>query len=192
MRRRLDGLPPLALPDGYTCRRLRSGEEAVWAQVLNGCGELGHWDEERVERALAGGITRERIWFVCAGDQPVATACVCLHAGALGARRWAFGPDEPIRTPKAEHPTPNADAEIGWVAVVPERQGRRLGAQVTLAACHAARELGFDEAFLLTDDFRLPAIKTYLNLGFEPDCRHESHAGRWEALRRTLGPGGQE
>ena len=50
MRRRLDVLPPLALPDGYTCRRLRPGEEPAWARVLNDCGQLGHWDEERVER----------------------------------------------------------------------------------------------------------------------------------------------
>jgi len=165
MRRRLDTLPPLTLPDGYRCRCLQPGEEREWERVLNDCGELGHWDAERVERMLAGNIARERIWLICRGDQPVATACVCVHG---------------------------VECEIGWVAVVPEYQGRRLGAQATLAACHAARGLGFREAFLLTDDFRVPALKTYLNLGFEPDYRHESHPGRWTAIRAALGLGSQE
>jgi len=209
MRRRLHALPARALPEGYTCRRLRAGEEAAWAAVLNGCGELGAWDEERIAKTLAGGITPGRIWFLCAADQPIATACVRIHPGeAFGLGRSAFGSDRsgvsdmsdtehrtPPPPPSAQAGTPKgcgegrpaAEAEIGWVAVVPEHQGRGLGGQITLAACHAARELGFDEAFLFTDDFRLPAIKTYLNLGFTPDCWHESHAGRWTAILRALG-----
>ncbi|MDR3689213.1 MAG: hypothetical protein P4L46_07535, partial [Fimbriimonas sp.] len=40
---------------------------------------------------------------------------------------------------------------------------------------------------LTTDDFRLAAIQTYLNLGFEPDMWHESHPGRWAAILQELG-----
>jgi mycothiol synthase len=161
--RRLDTLPAVALPEGIACRVFRAGDEEQWAAVLNGCGELGSWDRLRVERALAGGIAPERIWFLCAGDRPIATACVCVHGSGA-----------------------EIQAEIGWVAALPEHQGRRLGRQITLAACLGARALGFNEVFLLTDDHRLPAIKTYLNLGFEPDLWHESHPGRWQAIMQRL------
>jgi mycothiol synthase len=164
MRRDLARLPAVALPAGYGCRSCRAGEEEAWAGVLNGCGELGTWDRLRVTQALASGIAPERIQFVCARDVPVATACVTLH-------------------PRDE----GTAAEIGWVAVLPAHQGRRLGAQITLAACHAARALGFEEVFLLTDDFRLPAIKTYLNLDFQPDSWHESHPARWARIFQALG-----
>ncbi len=40
---------------------------------------------------------------------------------------------------------------------------------------------------LCTDDWRLPAVKTYLNLGFEPEIIHESHPARWKAVFETLG-----
>src|SRR5262249_27103434 len=122
------------------------------------------------QRVFSRGIAPDRIEFVCAGEQPVATACVCLHERETG-----------------------TEAEIGWVAVLPEHQRRRLGAQVTLAACHRALEIGFRDVFLLTDDFRPPrdplpppAVKSSLNLGFQPDCWHETHAARWAALYEIL------
>src|SRR5439155_14355075 len=100
---------------GYTCRVLRPGEEPAWAQVLNDCGQLGVWDEERVDRALGAGIARERIWFLCADDQPVATACVCLQGEAAFGAGCPLGSSDrggPDPTPNAEpprgHPTPNA------------------------------------------------------------------------------------
>ena len=48
-------------------------------------------------------------------------------------------------------------------------------------------EMGWAVARLWTDDWRLPAIKTYLNLGFEPDIEHESHPERWRAVFEKLG-----
>ena len=42
------------------------------------------------------------------------------------------------------------------------------------------------QAALLTDDPRLPAIKTYLNLGFVPEHRDDTHPARWEAVAGRL------
>src|SRR5205823_1363101 len=92
----LDRLPPLAIPEGCACRTFERGDEEAWAGVLNACGQLGTWDRERVERALAGGIAPERVRFLSCEAEAVATACVRLH-------------DRGDRL----------EAEIGWVAVVP-------------------------------------------------------------------------
>jgi mycothiol synthase len=48
---------------------------------------------------------------------------------------------------------------------------------------------GYRRIYLLTDDFRLPAIKTYLRLGFVPFLFEEGMEQRWrEVLRRLEWP----
>ena len=37
-------------------------------------------------------------------------------------------------------------------------------------------------AHLTTDDWRLPAIKTYLNVGFKPDVSDDEFKARWEKV----------
>ncbi|NLC55450.1 MAG: GNAT family N-acetyltransferase, partial [Armatimonadetes bacterium] len=76
--------------------------------------------------------------------------------------------------------------EIGWVGVMPEHQGHRLAFHLCLACLRFLRDRGVRECFLLTDDFRVPAIKTYLRLGFEPEVTHESHPARWQKILAEL------
>ena len=40
----------------------------------------------------------------------------------------------------------------------------------------------------MTDDFRLPAVKLYLKMGFVPDFEHGSYHDRWTRLARDLAP----
>ncbi|MEJ7652578.1 MAG: hypothetical protein WKH64_04110, partial [Chloroflexia bacterium] len=60
-------------------------------------------------------------------------------------------------------------------------------AVVCRAVLAFARDLGWERVFLLTEDFRLPAITMYLRLGFEPEMQDPTHPTRWEALRRAVG-----
>ncbi|HHY83306.1 MAG TPA: hypothetical protein GX505_11630 [Clostridiales bacterium] len=48
---------------------------------------------------------------------------------------------------------------------------------------------GWTSAVLETDDFRLPAIKTYFRLGFQPKFTHESHPDRWDKISRLISLG---
>jgi mycothiol synthase len=74
---------------------------------------------------------------------------------------------------------------VHMVCVRPEHRGHALGYWLTLATLHYFRAHGFVRAILNTDDFRLPAIQTYLRLGFVPDVVHENHPDRWvEVLSR--------
>jgi mycothiol synthase len=43
-----------------------------------------------------------------------------------------------------------------------------------------------DQAVLETDDFRLPAVRTYLRLGFVPEPRTPGDARRWSKVLRNL------
>lgn len=78
----------------------------------------------------------------------------------------------------------------GWFRMVasdPEFRGKGLGKQVCLAALHSLAKRGYKTAVLCTDDDRIPAIKTYLSLGFEPVYIHESHRDRWERIYMKIG-----
>jgi ribosomal protein S18 acetylase RimI-like enzyme len=78
---------------------------------------------------------------------------------------------------------------VSWVGIRPEFQGRRLGAALIAACLGAARARGLKTVFLVTDDHRVPAIRTYLRAGFRP-CLSSwdwTHTPRWARLHRSLG-----
>ena len=82
------------------------------------------------------------------------------------------------------------EPEAGWlhyVGVLPEARGFGLGEVLSQRVLTEALSRGNSSVYLTTDDPRLPAIKTYLKLRFEPDNWHESHAARWLAVKANLG-----
>ena len=165
---RFDTLPEVVLPAGYSLATLRERSTDDWLEALNTTGQLGSWDRSKARQWLEGErhVIPAGTFLVIFDDRPVATACAI----------------EPTST---EH-----RPEFGWVSASPEHQGKGLGYQVSLAALLFIRESGYRETFLHTDDLRLPAIKIYLKLGFEPEVTHESHPARWQAVYAKLGQSG--
>ena len=51
---------------------------------------------------------------------------------------------------------------------------------------HRLYETGYRFFSLLTDDFRLAAVKIYLDLGWKPWLYLDDMEGRWRALAETL------
>jgi mycothiol synthase len=163
--RRFERLSAPAPVPGYGLRTFRPGDEDAWIAMLQ-AGELGDWDRPRLDDLMAGAqaaLPLDGIFFATHADRPIGTACTLLHPDGRG-----------------------SVAELGWVAVAPEHRGHRLGRQVCWAVLDYIRQLGHAYAYLLTDDFRRPAIATYLRLGFEPEITDPSHPRRWAALREAL------
>jgi mycothiol synthase len=152
------------VPPGYGLRGLEPGDEGAWCAVLNAGGELGTWDVERLRQDSDRGLVRSAQRFVTAGDRIVACAGAYDRV-RLGLPAW----------------------EIGWVAACPEHRGRGLGRCVTAAAARACRQLPPRPVYLLTDDHRVAALRTYLSLGFVPDCTAPGQARRWAHLLAQLG-----
>ena len=164
IREGLDGLPEVALPEGYRLRTYRPGDGAHWNVIINeSFGKPpGHCDFEQLMRADPA-FRPERVFFVLHGGEPVATASA-----------W-------------RHPEKMADAgAVHYVGARAAHQGKRLGYWVSLAALHRIKAEGLDKAWLLTDDYRLPAVKTYLNLGFRPLLVDENQRRRWADLFDAL------
>ena len=147
--------------DGYSLRTYESGDEQGWLNLLVANGELGIWDRERLDGVLAE--THVQFFVECEGQ---IIACTGVND-----RLRDVGPCW----------------EIGWVAVHPDFQGRRIGAFIIGGAVAKALQLGSRPIYLLTDDFRVPALRSYLKLGFEPDGTHPSYRDRWGKIFAHLG-----
>jgi mycothiol synthase len=164
LRPSLSDLPALALPEGFALRSYRAGDAAHWDRILLASfgGEPGRFSFDRMMRRDPA-FRPERVLFVVAEGLPVATASAWRVAGLM------------------------ADTGVvHYVGVVPEYQGHRLGYWVTLATLHRMVAEGLRAVTLTTDDFRLPAVKTYLRMGFEPVLVHENQRERWRQVLREL------
>jgi GNAT superfamily N-acetyltransferase len=163
----LADLPPLAPPPGGGVRSYQAGDEAAWVAIVNDAFGFDHPAEWFWQRLGDGQFRPERVWFATLDGQPVATAAAWLEPD-----RWD-----------------QATGVLHMVAALAAHRGRGLGRLACLAALHQLAAEGRARVRLRTDDHRLPAIRVYRGLGFEPfDC-HESHAGRWAAIERELGRG---
>lgn len=158
----LQNQPP-AVPaiDGCRVRVYEPGDEQGWLALLQANAELGDWDLQRVQKVL--GETHVQTFVECGGR---IVGCSGINDKMRdGIACW----------------------EIGWVAVEPAFQGRGIGKMITGTAVARALELQRRPIYLLTDDFRVPALCSYLKLGFTPDESDASYAGRWREIFNRLG-----
>lgn len=76
---------------------------------------------------------------------------------------------------------------LGWVMTHPYFKGKHLGRVVSVAAMHRLREAGYRVFSLLTDDFRGPALATYLALGWKPWLYADDMEERWRKIAALFG-----
>ena len=156
-----EAAPPLPEIEGCRLRTYQPGDEEGWLALLQANGELGRWDRERLADVLEG--TRVQLFVECEGQIVACTGC----------------------NDRARELRPCW--EIGWVAVHPNFQGRGLSKLIVAAAVAQAKALGPRPIYLLTDDFRIPALRCYLKLGFLPNNGHPSYPRRWADIFAGLG-----
>jgi len=77
-------------------------------------------------------------------------------------------------------------AVIHMVGTHPYAAGMNLSAYAVNAGLQCIQETGMKIAELTTDDHRLAAVKTYLELGFEPVIDDEEMETRWKAVLAQL------
>jgi mycothiol synthase len=162
----LDGLPALLLPEGYTLRTYCEGDDANWIRIINESFERA-WTKADFASMMKNdpAFRPERLFFVVAPD-----GVPCATAGAWRSATNGEGV-----------------GYLHYVGTRPAHAGRKLGYWVSLAALLHLRAEGCNAATLLTDDYRLAAIKTYLRLGFRPVIVHENQPTRWERVMEVIG-----
>ena len=166
VRPNLENLPELELPAGYGMRTYCKGDEVHWARIISDSFGGRERTAQDTENEITGRdvFIADGLYFATHLGVPVGTACA-----------WRQSVDE---------------KDVGYVhmvGVVAEHTGHKLGKWVSLAVLSYFRDNGFKCSMLDTDDFRMPAIKTYLNLGFIPVYVEEGQPKRWSDIFEKLG-----
>lgn len=158
----LGDLPELDLPPDISIRAYKDGDEKIWEDIILDSFKQEYKFDEFMKKDSA--YKPERVLFACIDGVPVATA------SAWYVER--YGKDT---------------GYLHMVGALSEYKGKRLGYFICLAAMIKMKQDGFTRTVLQTDDFRLPAIKTYLDLGYEIDLNtHESIPERWAKIKDMM------
>jgi mycothiol synthase len=161
----LDNVPVIPVAEGYVLRTFREGDEAAIGRIYEACS-LGMPTAGEVHEKIvqAPCFTPERMFLVehIESDALVGTAAAWYRSDDPG-----FG-------------------YLHMVGLLPEHRGKRLGTLLVTSALRYTRDEGFSSQRLNTDDWRVDAIRLYLDLGYDPLCIDETHPPRWEALAVEL------
>jgi mycothiol synthase len=135
------------------------------ARLLGAAFPELEWDVARVNRDLFDPQDVAATYVVEDGGKIVATASVRYHERFPGA------------------------GYVHWVGVDPAQRGRRLGTVVMARVMRRFLADGRTFSILETDDFRLPAIASYLGQGFIPHYTDPDHEERWSKVFEQLAQG---
>lgn len=157
--------PPVELEPDYLLRCFTPADEPAWLAVM-ALANFEGWDHDR----LAGTIPRLLPdGFFLAVHRPTGQVVATAMA--------THNPDD-------LHPY---GGELGWVVGDPAHRGHGLGQAVCSAVVARLLSAGYRRLYLKTDDWRLPALKIYLKMGFAPLLYAEDMADRWEKVYEAVG-----
>ena len=159
----LDTLPEIAVGDAYVIRTFEPGDEVGLGRVYFSAA-LSTETVKKVRLRLHDHPCFEpgRVFVALMGD---------LIVGSASAWRST-------RDPGAGY--------LHMLGVLPDHRGKNLGAALTVATLQYTRDEGFSAQRLLTDDWRRPAIRLYLALGYDPLITDWTHKMRWRKIGRHL------
>ena len=165
----LRSVPRIPLPSGYSIRPYQPGDERSWAVIQNGSigpdWEGGKWTADKCRKRFIGDprYVPGGMFFVCFKGAPVGSVM-----GIRGS------------------PTSRNLGQIHMVGLLEGHRGRSIGAAMTAHALRWLRTQGFTSAGLITQDYRVPAIRMYMQLGLKPLLTDTWNAARWRKVAADI------
>jgi len=155
---------PELSPD-YRIRSYLKEDAASWVSIITSSFGRNYPADEALDEILnSKEFDANGLFFITYHEQPVGTICARVQS---------------IKEQKTGY--------LHMLGVIPAHQGKKLGRKLTLCALHYLRRKGFQDVVLDTDDYRLPAIRTYIDIGFEPVYIERSHKKRWADVFAKIG-----
>lgn len=167
----LAGLDAPHVPPHYALRSFLDGDEPAWADLLAAAfPEIPEPRSLPRKEFLQGPVWQpERLFFACRDGAAVACTAAWEHPHIWGTRSGI----------------------VHWVATHPAHQRRGLARATVLAALRWMKKFGYENSILVTQVYRLPAIRLYLDLGFRPHLAgFPEMADRWPKVAAALRAGG--
>lgn len=151
---------PINLPDGFSVRSY-TGEEDIpkWVEISKyGLQDAIKTTEDfNIHMLSHEGLYPQNIYFVDHKGESVATVTAVVY------------PEK-------------KQGYVHMVAAVPEIRGLGIGNELVNIVLNVFREYNLESAVLNTDDFRVPAIKSYIRAGFLPVLNGEDMESRWSRV----------
>ena len=156
----------VALPEGFSFRRFDGSAADIdaWLEIVQHGLTDGKGDRTVFRKIMEEypGYDPEGICFIEKNGVPCATASVFCDF----TKRHGY---------------------VHMVCAAPSARGCGIGTALARLAVNELLERGMETAHLTTDDFRLPAIRTYLEAGFVPQrSGSEDFPARWDAVLAQL------
>ncbi len=147
------------IKDGFSVVTHSETKEKVWEEIIFDAFNT-HYDFSVAK--VFKGFKNEHLFYIKKGEEYIATIGATHKGGA------------------------DTDGWFHMVGVKKSARGLGVGKMLGEIALYSLKEQGYKSAMLSTDDFRIPAIKLYLALGFKPIFTHESHSERWAKIYEIL------
>lgn len=158
-------VPEPALPEGFEFRTYREGDALGWIEVCKEGLGTGTMTEEDFRKQMLGmeGVVPEGLFFIITDKGHIA-----------GTATGVLKPD-PVM------------GYLHMVSISPVFRGRGLAKPLNAAVLNFLVDHGRKLVTLHTDDFRIPAIKAYLSLGFRPILYADDMHERWQKVLQEAG-----
>ena len=150
----------IVIPEGFHLRTYKEKDKKGLLDIFSLSG-LADWNESELETIISSFLPHG-FFVVVENDSEKIVA-------PMGARH----------TPNKVHP--NA-GDIGWLCSHPSYSGKGLGYIAAAAATNRLIEIGYSNIYVNTDDYRLPAIKIFLKLGYQPLMYNSNIEDRWRLI----------
>jgi mycothiol synthase len=154
------------LPTGYALRVYQDADDQQLLDLLSSDGEpMGEagWQEYRNKLLPNGLFLIEDL-----RDARLIATAGAVHNPNPGRYYFPFG------------------GELGYLIVAQDRRRQGLGTAVCSAVVRRLRSAGYENIRVCVQEHRLPAIRTYLQLGFEPFLHSVEVEQRWQRVFDTL------
>ncbi|MDP2922710.1 MAG: GNAT family N-acetyltransferase [Candidatus Omnitrophota bacterium] len=157
-------IQPLKLENNLEIRGYHESLREDCINLLNSIGSLGLWNRLSFEKRILDCVEEPEkdIFILLAGNSVVGFSVI--HERSLN----------------------DNSAEIGYVAVKPQSRGNQLGYKLLVYILSEMKKRNLSYAYLKTDSFRTPAIKTYLKCGFCPFIRNKNQKKRWQNVMNKI------
>jgi predicted dehydrogenase/RimJ/RimL family protein N-acetyltransferase len=161
---RLGKAPEVKLPADYRLRQLEERDAEAFGGLMKEAG-FGDWPRERIAAHRRGVLPGG---FFVIEHKPTGELVATANAN---------------HQPLERHPE---GGELSFVVASPKHAGRGLGRAVTAAVVRRFLAAGYRRIYLKTDDHRLPAIRVYEQVGFEPLLFADGMPARWATVNKQM------
>ena len=156
-------LPEYTLAEGFTLRMYQPGDEPAWTEIcsyglLNPEDLAEGWNKCMVPFETL--VPERDVYFIC--DKTGKAVATCT----------AFALSDTV-------------CLLHMLGALPEARGHRLATSMTaFGVCKMAKEMPAEDKMmrLKSDDFRVSAVRTYLQCGFQPVLFDTGMQERWTAI----------